>query len=107
MIEKTYTFASGDVKLIERIVDDEFASINHVVLGRYDELPDHNANSNVYLIIVRGSISLCLDDQPTREFPSGSIVSIPYRTRMQVSNGNSEVLEFFIVKAPGPGRMHT
>lgn len=105
MIEKLYNFASGQVKTIERIVEDDFAAINHMILGQNDALPEHNANSNVYMIIVRGRITLRLDDQAEQTYPAGTIVAIPYRTHMQISNQNGETLEFFVIKAPSPGHL--
>jgi quercetin dioxygenase-like cupin family protein len=106
VIEKTYSFARSESKVIERIVEDENAAINHMVLCRYDALPEHNANSNVYMIIVRGSMALRLDDQATQEYAAGTIINIPYRTKMLVANENSDILEFFVVKSPSPGHLH-
>jgi len=102
MIENTYSFAQGNSKSIERIVEDEFVAINHMILARHDALPEHNANSNVYMIIIRGNISLRLDDQPTRRYLAGSIIAIPYKTKMNISNEDSDPVEFFVVKAPSP-----
>lgn len=102
MIEKAFIFNSGSSKTIERIVEDEHAAINHIVLGQFDALPEHNANSNVYMIIIRGNISLRLDDQSPRVYPAGNIIAIPYRTHMRIANESTDILEFFVVKAPSP-----
>ncbi len=105
MIELLYSFAQSDSKVIERIVDDEFAAINHMVLGKLEALPEHNANSNVYMIVVRGTITLRLDDQAAHQYASGSIIAIPHKTKMNVSNQDAGVLEFFVVKSPSPRHM--
>lgn len=101
MIEKRYTFTKTDDKIIERIVSDDFADINHIVLNSGDALPEHFSNSNVYLIVVHGNLTLRLNDEEKQNYPIGSIVNIPINIKMNVSNHNAEVLEFFIVKAPG------
>jgi quercetin dioxygenase-like cupin family protein len=103
MVEKlyNYTLESGE-KLIERIISDENADINHVVLPCGDALPEHYSNSHVYLIVVKGAITLELNDEESHYYRAGSIVNIPYKTKMNVSNKHSKVLEFFIVKAPSP-----
>ncbi len=101
-IEKSYLFAKTDVKVVERIIDDEHAAINHMVLAKHDFLPEHFSNSNVYMIVVRGTLSLQLGDQQPHAYPSGSIVAIPYNIRMNVSNQDEPVLEFFVIKAPSP-----
>ncbi len=102
MIEKTYNFTRTPEKIIERIVDDENVAINHMVLNKGEALPEHYSNSNVYMIIIRGTITLQLGDQPAHSYQAGTIVNIPYNVRMNVSNQQEETLEFFVVKAPGP-----
>ena len=105
MIEKQYTFTQASQKIIERIIEDDNVGINHMVLNKSEALPEHFSNSNVYLIVVRGTVSLRLNDQPPAAYPTGSIIAIPYRTRMNVGNESDETLEFFVVKAPSPQRM--
>lgn len=102
MIEKTYPFKVTGPKAIEKIIDEDHVAINHMVLGRGDRLPRHNANSNVYMVVVRGAVTLGLDDQAPHRYQAGSIVNIPYDTRMDVINEDEETLEMFVVKAPGP-----
>jgi len=105
MIEQLFSFAKVDSKVIERIVDDEFAAINHMVLGKSEFLPEHNANSNVYMLIIRGAITLRLDDQAAHQYEAGNIIAIPFKTRMNVANQSNGVLEFFVIKAPSPRHM--
>lgn len=107
MIEKRYTFTKTDEKTIERIIADDFADINHIVLKNGDALPEHYSNSNVYLIVVRGNLSLTLNFQKPQAFPSGSIINIPVSVKMNVANNDNEILEFFIVKAPGTKNLNT
>lgn len=102
MVEKLYQFTQSDARLIERIVEDAHAAINHVVLAAGEALPEHHANSNVYLILVRGSLALRLNEQPVSTYVAGSIISIPDQTKMNLANAAASPLEFFIVKAPSP-----
>lgn len=102
MLEKQYKFSELDIKLVERIVDDENVNINHMILPKGDSLPEHFSNSNVYMIVIRGTISLQLGEQQTVSYPCGSIVNIPFNVKMNVFNQYDEVLEFFVVKSPCP-----
>lgn len=102
MIEKNYKYQVIDEKIIERIVDDENIHLNHMVLTKGTGLPEHFSNSNVYMIIVRGTMSIKLDDQDYNIYAVGDILNIPYNTKMNVENHHDEVLEFFVVKAPNP-----
>lgn len=103
MIETVHKYSITDEKTIEKIIQNDHVNINHVVLRKGEALPIHEANSHANLIVVRGAVTLILDDQEAHGYPAGSIISVPYGTRMDVSNQGGTVLEFFIVKAPGPG----
>ncbi len=102
MIEKTYTFESSEKKLIERIISDENVDINHVVLESKDSLPEHYSNSNVYLIILKGKLTISLNDSAKVVYASNQIINVPYNTKMHIANEEKSLLEFFIVKAPSP-----
>jgi quercetin dioxygenase-like cupin family protein len=106
MIEKQLTFTTASsTKLIEKILEDDHAAINHMILPKGDSLPEHYSNSNVYMIVTQGTITIQLSEQPNHEYPSGSIICIPYNTKMNASNQHDEILEFFVVKAPSPKTM--
>ncbi|MBA1336065.1 MAG: Uncharacterized protein HPY66_2024 [Firmicutes bacterium] len=102
MIETKYSYTISSSKIIERIIEDDHAAINHMVLPKGEALPEHYSNSNVYMIVVRGNITLRLNEQEEHSYPAGSILTIPYKTKMNVCNTHDEVLEFFVVKAPSP-----
>ena len=102
MLEKAYKFTTESCKTIEKLIDDEPVLINHAILPEGDALPEHYSNSNVYLIIVRGILTARLDDQDAHQYPCGQIVNVPYHTKMNISNADGDVLEFFIIKAPNP-----
>ena len=100
MIEKLYHFNQSEEKLIEKIVTEDKVNINHVILKEGDSLPEHYSNANVYLIVLRGTLKGAFNNQSTDDYPAGTIINVPYNTRMNVSNRNNSILEFFILKAP-------
>lgn len=102
MIEKVYKYQKLNEKIIERIIDDDDVALNHMVLTKDTGLPEHHSNSNVYMIIIRGTMTIKLDDQEPHKYTAGNILNIPYNTKMNVNNFDEEVLEFFVVKAPSP-----
>ena len=105
-IEKQFLFQKTDSKIIERIIDDDNVNINHMVLPKGEALPEHYSNSNVYMVVTRGIITLKLNEQEEHNYPSGSILTIPYKMKMNVSNKHDEVLEFLVVKAPSPRKFN-
>lgn len=105
MIEKNFPYTLAESKTIERVLDEEAIAINHMILPQGDRLPEHDANSHVYMIVTRGTISLQLDDQEAHHYGAGSILNIPFKTRMNVINTHEETAELFVVKVPGPRSM--
>ncbi|MBP8784060.1 MAG: cupin domain-containing protein [Synergistaceae bacterium] len=101
-MEIRYPFKQTNEKLVEKILDDDAVMINHMILNKGDSLPEHYSNSNVYMIVVRGTVTLQLEDNIAKKYENGSIVNIPYNVKMHVSNSDAEQLEFFVVKAPSP-----
>ncbi|QSX07926.1 cupin domain-containing protein [Alkalibacter rhizosphaerae] len=105
MLEKLYNYAKTDAKTIEKIVSDENVDINHMILPRGEGLPEHYSNSNVYMLVTKGNITLQLDDQENHTYETGSIVNIPFKTKMNVFNDTCDLTEIFVLKAPAPSTM--
>ena len=105
MIEKVYKVTVTNDKTVERIVDDEHVNINHMVLIKDTGLPVHVSNSNVYMVIVRGTMTIALDDEPANLNQAGEILAIPFDTKMEVTNKHEDVLEFYVLKSPNPKDM--
>lgn len=101
-MEKVYEFSKEDTKNIEKLIDDNNLVINHMVLPQGAGLPEHYSNSNVYMIIVRGKMTIHLDNHEAKKYMKGNIINIPYNLLMNVKNLDDEILEFFVVKAPNP-----
>jgi quercetin dioxygenase-like cupin family protein len=103
MIEQVFRFSTGDEKAVEKLIFDENLHYIHLVLNKNDGLPEHYSNSNVYMTVLRGILSIRLDEQPQKEYTAGTLLKIPFETKMNVNNLNEQVLELIIVKAPAPG----
>lgn len=100
MIETTYSFTRTDSQTMEKIVDDEKVNINHIVVEPDKTVPTHVSNSFVHQVVLRGTLSLSLEDGPFQRYPAGTIVAVPFNTKMAILNEGPETLEFFVVKAP-------
>ncbi|MEL7609452.1 MAG: cupin domain-containing protein [Bacillota bacterium] len=102
MVEQVFKLTKRDDKAIEKVVFDENVHYLHMVLGQNDGLPEHFSNSNVYMTVIRGTLSIGLNEQGTHEYGSGTLLKIPYRTKMNVKNLHPDTLELIVVKAPAP-----
>ncbi len=102
MIETKYNYSLTEEKKIEKIIANEHILLNHMVLPQGDRLPEHFSNSNVYMIIVSGIMSIQLGEEAENKYAKGDILNIPFNTKMNVLNKDKEILEFFVIKAPSP-----
>lgn len=102
MVEQVFKLSSGSGKIIERVITDENVHYLHMVFPKGEGLPEHFSNSNVYMTVVRGMLSISLNEQATHDYGSGTVLKIPFQTKMNVRNKHDETLELMIVKAPAP-----
>ncbi|MFA9423644.1 MAG: cupin domain-containing protein [Sedimentibacter sp.] len=102
MIEQEFNMILGNEKRVEKIIQDENIHYIHMTFNKNEGLPEHNANSTVYMTVVRGKLSLQLGDQDIHEYEAGTILKIPFKTKMNVKNLHDDTLELIVVKAPAP-----
>lgn len=102
MIEQVFKLADTDERAVEKIIADENIHYNHMVLQKGEGLPVHLSNSNVYMTVLRGTLSIALGEQPAADYPRLTLLKIPKGVRMDIKNLHDETLEFTVVKAPAP-----
>lgn len=102
MIEKEYKLSRTNEKAVEKVIFDENVHYLHMVFNKDEGLPEHFSNSNVYMTVIRGCLPIGLDDQGIHEYEAGTLLKIPFQTKMDVKNLHDETLELIVVKAPAP-----
>ncbi|WP_027309116.1 cupin domain-containing protein [Caloramator sp. ALD01] len=102
MVEKVFQLTLGNEKIVERVIMDENINYIHMVFNKDEGLPEHYSNSNVYMTVLRGILSIGLNEQEVHEYKQGTVLKIPVNTKMNVGNKHDEVLELIVVKAPAP-----
>lgn len=102
MVEQVFKLSVGDEKAVEKVIFDENVHYLHMVFNINEGLPEHFSNSNVYMTVVRGRLSIGLDEQEIHEYEAGTLIKIPFQTKMNVKNLHVETLELIVVKAPAP-----
>ena len=102
MVEEIFKLSRGNDKVVEKVIYDENVHYLHMVFKKNEGLPEHFSNSNVYMTVVRGILSIGLNEQDIHEYESGTLLKIPFQTRMNVKNLRDETLELIVVKTPAP-----
>lgn len=102
MIKQVFKLSTSNEKVVEKVIYDDNLHYLHMVFNEGEGLPEHFSNSNVYMTVIRGTLSIGLDGQKIDEYPSHTLLKIPVNTKMNVRNLNEETLELIVVKAPAP-----
>lgn len=102
MIEKVFELSKKNEKAVEKVVFDENLHYLHMVFNKGEGLPEHFFNSNVYMTVMKGTLSIGLDEQEVHEYSYNTLIKIPVNTKMNVKNLNDDTLELIVVKSPAP-----
>jgi len=102
MVEQIFKLARGNERAVEKIIFDKNVHYLHMVFNKDKGLPGHSSNSSVCIAVVRGMLSIGLNDQDIHEYEAGTLLKIPFQTKMNVINLHEETLELIVVKAPAP-----
>lgn len=102
MVEQIFELSRGNEKAVEKVIFDDNLHYLHMVFSKKEGLPEHFSNSNVYMTVIQGKLSIGLNDQEVHEYEAGTLLKIPFQTKMNVKNLNEETLELIVVKAPAP-----
>ena len=73
MIEQNFSMTLGNEKNVEKVIQDENIHYIHMVFNKNEGLPEHFANSTVYMTVLRGRLSIQLNDQENHEYYEGNI----------------------------------
>jgi quercetin dioxygenase-like cupin family protein len=104
MVEKLYPYAVTDEKTVEIFLNDDNCSIGHVILRPGDEIQEHSTDSNVYLLVVKGELTVTLNTAESKAFGQGAVVNVPYGTVMGMKNSSANIMELFAFKSPNPSK---
>lgn len=103
MIEKVCELSKSDNKSIEKVLINDNLHYMHAILPKGESLPIHKTNANVYMTVLRGTLSIGLENEKSKRYEPLKLLNIPYDTLMDVKNEGNSPLELIIVKTPVPG----
>ena len=86
------------------LIDEKYLQINQVCLEPGQQVPHHNANSNVTLMVVYGEGTFQISTEIAKMGP-GKLPRVPFQSPMSIKNESEERLAFLVIKAPHPGEI--
>ena len=87
-----------------KIVDEKHLLVMQIALKPGQNVPAHNANSNVHLLVLRGELTVNLDGADNR-VQEGDLLPVAYQTPMIIKNTGSVDATFLVLKTPNPSEM--
>lgn len=102
MIEKVFPLSTNTEKTVEKVIQDDNLDYIHMIFNKEEGLPLHYSNSNVYITVLQGQLSIALDEQQVNVYSANTLLKIPYKTKMNVRNLDDDLLELLVIKAPAP-----
>jgi quercetin dioxygenase-like cupin family protein len=103
MIEKIFTISDSNIPVTEAVIKDDNINFMHMVFEEGGVLKTHYSNANLYMTVVKGTLSISLDDGEYRKYEKNTVLNIPFKTKMNVQNHDKDILELYVLKTPAPG----
>ena len=99
---RSHQLTETNTKIFENLINCDPVMINHVVIEPGEGFDGHHTDSNVFIHIMRGRITLTFEDGSCERFTDGQLIEIPYQTFMKIDNAEDAPLELVVIKAPNP-----
>ena len=97
-MEKVYKYTITNEEIMENIFRDEKILMNHVIVPPGKVFPKHKTDAIVYALIIRGELSLAIENNEIKTYRAGQLVNIPKGVSAELGNRGKETLELFVVK---------
>ena len=98
MIESIIPITASDEDVFENLITKNSLAINHVVVPPGKIFTAHMTESEVYIIITTGTLTVNLNNQPDQSYGQDNMVSIPKGVMSGISNQGDVLTELFVVK---------
>lgn len=87
-----------------KLVDEKYLLMMQAALKPGQMVPQHNANSNVHIIILDGEVVVNLSGKDIAA-KKGDLIPVAFKTPMNIKNKSQANATFVIVKTPNPSQM--
>jgi quercetin dioxygenase-like cupin family protein len=98
MIEEKYNLYQGNEYKIEKLVMKKNGQYIHMVFPKGKGLPIHMSNADLFMTVIKGTLTLQLGYQEPNLYLKGTMINIPINTKMNVSNQHDDICELIVVK---------
>ena len=86
------------------VVDEKHALMMQAALKPGQKVPEHKANSNVHILVLKGAVVVNLTGKDVA-VKEGDLLPIAMGTQMHIRNDSKDNATFLIVKTPNPSEL--
>jgi len=87
-----------------KVADTKPMLIMQIALKAGQSVPQHNANANVHLLVIKGELEVDLDGK-CNYLKEGDLLAVDYQTRMTIRNSGAGDAMFLVLKTPNPSEI--
>jgi len=87
-----------------KVVDEKHLLIMQLALKQGQVVPQHNANSNVHILVLKGKITVDLNGKQNH-LKEGDLLRVEYQTPMSIKNTGDADATFLVIKTPNPSEI--
>ncbi len=87
-----------------KLVDENHLLIMQIALKSGQTVPEHKADSNLHLLVMRGGITVFSGDAD-HSLREGDLFPVSYQAPMLIKNDECADATFLVIKTPNPSEM--
>lgn len=93
-----YNFSLTDKEVLENVFKKEDILMNHVVIEPGKIFPKHPTDAEVFAIVLKGELSVTVEDMEMQAFKFGQVVNIAKGTMSELGNRSDALVELLVIK---------
>lgn len=94
----TFPYTQTQTSIFENIFKLDNVLMNHVVIEPSQVFPKHPTDAAVYALIVKGVLSIAIEESAAEDYTEGQVVHIPKGVVSELGNRSGELVELFVLK---------
>ncbi|NLE91398.1 MAG: hypothetical protein GX598_02485 [Elusimicrobia bacterium] len=87
-----------------KLVDEKHLLVMQIALRAGQAVPQHNANSNVHLLVLSGEVTVTIDNDG-HMLKQGDLLAVAFKSAMSIKNIGAQEATFLVIKTPNPCEM--
>ena len=99
MIENVKQYTTETQDIFEEILDKGPYRLNHVIVEPGKMFPAHPTDAWVTIIVIKGILTLKLEEQEPAYYKAGQVIEVPKATMSELGNTSEGYTEVFVIKS--------